>query len=85
MSKCLYVFDCDPDRELLTFSNANTAHFPEAECAAQTRHGPDAGRRTTAACLFDDTPICLDCRGVAYRDAEGGNQPLPMRTEVAGE
>jgi len=63
------VGDLDAAREVLVFRTSERVHLPDGDetCSARATHDIAPRHRKRAAVLFDDTPICRECRGVAKR------------------
>ena len=63
------VGELAPDREVVVFRTSERVHLPDGDgmCSARATHDIAPRHRKRAAVLFDDTPICRECRGVAKR------------------
>ena len=78
------VGDLDADAVVLRVNTNNDAvHLPGRACAHLARTDT-APVRKRAAMLYADTPICRDCRGVAFRGTGEPETTLPTGTEVQG-
>jgi len=80
------VGDLDADAEVLRFTG-DRVHLPDGNdtCGALSAKDIQPHHRKTAAVLFDDTPICRECRGVAERTGNpSGEETLPTDVEVQG-
>jgi len=64
-------------------TNNDVVHLPGADCSHLERSDTTPVRKR-AAVLYRDTPICRDCRGVAYRGTGESETALPATTEVQG-
>jgi hypothetical protein len=84
MSEPTTVGDLDPDAIVLRLSYGRAVHLPNGERCAHLSRETDAQRKR-AATLFDDTPICADCRGEQFRGTGGREHHLPTQTEVPGD
>jgi len=80
MSEPTTVGDLDPDAIVLRLSYGRAVHLPNGEGCAHLNRETDAPQRKRAATLFNDTPICADCRGEQFRGT--GPCHLPTETEV---
>jgi hypothetical protein len=69
--------DLDPERAVIKSRSQDMAHLADADCTARYRLKSE--RETTAATLWDDTPICAECLGDDYRDRSGGVAPVVVQ------
>lgn len=84
MTQLTTVGELPADAIVLRINTNNDAvHLPGADCSHLRRRDTDAVRKR-AATLFRDTPICRDCRGVAFRGTGESETALPATTEVQG-
>jgi len=79
------VGDLDPEAVVLRFPNSKTAHFPDGHCSQLTRETGHEPQRKRAATLFDDTPLCADCRDEQFRGTDDTGCYLPTQREVPGD
>jgi len=81
------VGECDPDREVVVFRTSERVHLPDGDgmCSARATHDIAPRHRKRAAVLFDDTPICRECRGVAKRVRGEGSLATAATTEVRAD
>jgi hypothetical protein len=79
------VGDLPADAVVLRYTNGQKVHLPGADCAQLARNSRREPKPKRAATLFDDEPICKDCRGDAFRQDCGGPASLPTSVEVVGD
>ena len=78
------VGDLDAAREVLVFRTSERVHLPDGDetCSARATHDIAPRHRKRAAVLFDDTPICRECRGVAKRVRGEGSLASSMEVRA---
>ena len=67
------VGDLASDREIISVRNSDIVHLTDADC--HVKLSIERGRVTTAAAMWDDTPVCQYCSD-RFEPNHGGGGPV---------